>query len=70
MIKIYNNSHQFLTLIDANLANIYTTDALDTGQRTLCFQAPCSEQFLSCLVEENYIETDDYEYVITVLLGL
>ena len=64
MIKIYNNNHQFLTLIDANLTNIYTTDALDTGQRTLCFQAPCSEQFLSCLVEENYIETDDYEYVI------
>ena len=69
MIKVYDTNHQFITLIDANLTNVFTTDALDTGQRTLCFQAPCQEQFLSCLVEENYVKTEDYEYVIKEVKG-
>ena len=64
MLKVYNSNQNFLTLLDANLKDIYTVDTLETGQRTLYFKAPCLEEYLDYLVEENYVETDDYSYVI------
>ena len=64
MLKIYDTSHNFLTLLDTNLNNIYTTDTLSTGQRTLCFEVPCDETYINYIDEENYVETDDYNYII------
>lgn len=64
MIKVYNSNHNFLTLLDATLKNIYTVDTLSTGQRTLYFEVPCLEANLDYLVEENYVETDEYNYII------
>ena len=64
MIKIYNTNHRFLVLLDANINNIYTTDTLSTGQRTLCFQVPCDETYINYIDEENYVETEDYNYII------
>lgn len=64
MIKIYDINHNFLTLLDANLTNIYTTDELSTGQRTLCFDIPCDDIYFNYIDEENYVETEDYSYII------
>lgn len=64
MLKIYNSTHQFLALLDANINNPYTTDTLSTGQRTLCFEVPCEDYYINLIDEENYVETDDYNYII------
>lgn len=64
MIKIYDQSRRYLTLLDDGLNDIYTTDTLGTGQRTLCFSVPCSETYIQYIDEENYVETDDYSYII------
>ncbi len=64
MLKIYDTHHHFLTLLDTNINNIYTTDTLSTGQRTLCFEVPCDETYINYIDEENYVETDDYNYII------
>ena len=64
MLKIYNTRHQFLTLLDQEIKDIYTTDTLETGQRTLSFKIACKEQYFQFLDEENYVETDDYSYII------
>lgn len=69
MIKIYDTAHHYLTLLDANIRNIYTTDTLSTGQRTLCFEVPCDETYINYIDEENYVETDDYSYVIKEIKG-
>lgn len=64
MIKIYDTNHHFLALLDRSLNNIYTTDTLSTGQRALCFEVPCDEAHISLIDEENYVETEDYNYII------
>lgn len=64
MIKLYNTNHQFLMLLDKELNDIHTTDTLETGQRTLSFKVACKEEYFQSLKEENYVETDDYSYVI------
>lgn len=64
MLKIYDINHHFLALLDANINNIYTTDTLSTGQRTLCFEVPCDETYINYIDEENYVETEDYNYII------
>lgn len=64
MLKIYDTQHNFLVLLDQSLNNVYTTDTLETGQRMLCFQVPCTEEYFNYIQEENYVETADYSYVI------
>ena len=64
MLKIYNSHHRFLALLDKGLKEVYTTDSLDTGWRTLCFQVPCNPDYINLLDEENYVETNDYNYII------
>lgn len=64
MIKIYDTNHHYLTLLDTNINNIHTTDTLSTGQRTLCFEVPCDETYIDYIDEENYVETEDYNYII------
>ena len=64
MLKIYNTNRRFLGLLDRDLGDVYTTDTLSTGQRTLCFQVPCNDDYIKYIDEENYVETDDYMYII------
>lgn len=64
MIKVYDSNHTFLSVINDGLRNFYTTDTLETGTRSLCFQVPCAAPYLSLMSEENYIATQDYEFII------
>lgn len=64
MIKIYDTNNHFLSLLDAELRDIFTTDSLKTGQRMLCFQIPCVDEYIEYINEEYYIETEDYRYII------
>lgn len=64
MLKIYDTNHNFLGLLDKDLKNVYTTDMLDMGWRTLHFELPCIPEYLQYLSEENYVETEDYNYII------
>lgn len=68
MMKIYDTQHQFLSYMTESLRNLYTTEILETGTKTLCFQIPCEQYFLSLVREEYYIETEDYEYVVKELI--
>ena len=67
MIRIYDNNHHFLKLLPS-CRNIYTTELLDTGLKTLCFQVPCQNEFFELVQEENYVETADYSYIIKELI--
>lgn len=67
MIKIYDNNYHFLKLL-TSCKNIYTTEILSTGLKTLCFQVPCSDEFFEIIQEENYVETADYSFVIKELI--
>ena len=67
MIKVYDTNHQFLALLDQFCKNIHTIDSLDLGIRELCFYAPCKEEYINILQEENYVETADYNFVIKEL---
>lgn len=67
MIKIYDSNHNFLRLLPS-CRNIYTTEMLSTGLKTLCFQVPCKDEFFEIIQEENYVETADYSYVIKELI--
>lgn len=63
MIKIYDSDYRFLKLL-TSCRNIYTTETLSTGLKTLCFQVPCKDDFLDIIQEENYVETADYSFII------
>ena len=68
MMKIYNSARGFLTLLDRACRNVYTTETLSTGYKTLCFQVPCLPEYINIIQEENYIGTEDYNYVIKEVL--
>ena len=63
MIKVYDSNKNFIALLDS-CRNLHTTETLDTGLKTLCFQVPCLEKYLEIIQEENYVITADAEYVI------
>lgn len=63
MIRVYDTNYEFLNFCDT-YKNIFTTETLNTGLKTLCFQVPCLEHYINLLQEEFYIETEDYDYVI------
>ena len=67
MIRVYDSDYKFLKLLPS-CRNIYTTETLSTGLKTLCFQVPCQDMFLDIIQEENYVETADYSYVIKELI--
>lgn len=67
MIKIYDSNHNFLKLLPS-CKDIYTTEILSTGLKTLCFQVPCKEEFFEIIQEEHYVETADYSYIIKELI--
>ena len=67
MIRIYDSNHHFLKLLPS-CRNIYTTELLSTGLKTLCFQVPCQDEFFEIIQEENYVETADYSYIIKELI--
>lgn len=67
MIKIYNSDYVFLKLL-SSYRNLYTTETLSTGFKTLCFQVPCKDEYIELFQEENYVETIDYVYVIKEII--
>lgn len=67
MIKIYDSDYHFLKLLPS-CRNLYTTETLSTGLKSLCFQVPCQDEFFDIIQEENYVETADYSYVIKELI--
>ena len=64
MIKIYDTNHKFLALLDSFCKEINTIDTLELGIRELVFYAPCREEYINIIQEENYVETADYHYVV------
>ena len=64
MIKIYDTNRNYLCLLDDCIGNIHSTEELSTGQKSLCFTVPCLEQYIDIIQEENYVETEDYMYII------
>ena len=67
MVKIYDSNYKFLKLLPS-CRNLYTTETLSTGLKTLCFQVPCQDEYLELIQEENYVETIDYSFVIKELI--
>lgn len=67
MIKVYDSNYKFLKLLPS-CRNIYTTETLDTGFKTLCFEVPCKDEFFEIIQEENYVETADYSFIIKELI--
>lgn len=63
MLRIYDTEHNFLKLID-RCKNPYVTSTLETGLKELVFGLPLTDEYLSFAAEENYVETDDYSYVV------
>ena len=63
MLKIYDTEHNFLKFVD-NCKNPYVTTELKTGLQSLVFQLPLNDENLAIAAEENYVETEDYNYVI------
>lgn len=63
MLRIYDTEHNFLKLID-KCKNPYVTSTLETGLKELVFGLPLTDEYLSLAAEENYVETDDYSYVV------
>ena len=68
MMKIYDSNHNFLQMIMDGLKDVYTTEVLEVGLKSLHFQVPCLPEYLQLLQEENYVETKDYEYIIKELI--
>lgn len=68
MMKVYDTEHQFLSYLTDHVREIYTTATLEAGTKSLCFQIPCDEEYLSLVREEYYIETEDYEYIVKELV--
>lgn len=69
MFKIYDKNHNFLKMLGDGCRNIYTTETISTGFRTLCFDVPCQEEYINLIDEENYVETADYNYIIKEILA-
>lgn len=67
MIKIYDSNYEFLKLLPS-CRNAYTTETLSTGTKSLCFQVPCQEEYFELIQEENYVETEDYAFVIKEII--
>lgn len=64
MLKIYDADYHYLTLLDKGLKDVCIIDTLATGQRALEFSVPCDMTYLQYITEENYVETNDYSYII------
>ena len=69
MIKIYDSDHNFLKIIDKDYKDLYHTKELDTGFQTLNFKLPCKEEYLLIMDEENYVEEEQYNYIIKEIIS-
>lgn len=64
MLKIYNRNKQFLKLLDEGIKDIKITEDLETGYKSLVFKVPCLEEYFELTQEENYVRTQDYEFIV------
>lgn len=67
MLKLYNDKHQFIRVL-TNLRQLYITDTLARGAKSLYFELPCTDEFTQIIQEEFYIETSDYSFVIKEII--
>lgn len=63
MIKVYDYKKKFLFLLDS-LRDCRIEESLKLGYKNLIFQVPCNKLNLESFIEENYVQTSDYNYVI------
>ena len=63
MFKIYDSDGNYLLEIDYARETKVTKD-LKKGGQYMEFQAPCKDEFIYALMEENYVESIDYRYCI------
>lgn len=63
MFKVYDQNMRFLMLLD-KVGEVTITEDITKGTKNLQFQVPVKEEYLHNLLEENYIESSDYSYVI------
>lgn len=63
MIKIYDSNHNYLCFLES-LKDSYIEEDLTKGWKNFCFKAPQNDYNISVLKEENYVESQDYNYVI------
>ena len=63
MFRVYDTENNFKVLID-KCKDAYTTQLLETGLTTLSFKLPVTSECLSQIAEEDYISTDDAEYIV------
>ena len=68
MIKIYDTNHNFLSLLDS-CKDVYTTETLKTGLKTLNFKVSVNDKHLDIIQEEYYVETADASYVIKEVIN-
>lgn len=61
-LRIYDTEHNFVSFIDSNVKDLCIESELEKGYRTMSFSI--SPDKAEGIVEEGYIQTEDYEYVI------
>lgn len=62
-MRVYDTENNFLMMLDICM-DVRFTETLNKGTKDLRFKVPTLEPYLNVLVEENYIETSDYRFVI------
>lgn len=63
MFKVYDSKHNFLMLLE-HCRDPHTIEQMATGTKNLEFSVPVTDINIAYLVEENYIESFDYSYII------
>lgn len=64
MFKIYDEDYQFKGIIFNGIKNLKYESTLSTGQRTVEFSIPLTEENLELIQEEWFLETNDYAFII------
>ena len=63
MLKIYDTDHNYVASIET-CKDLCITSTLEDGFKTLSFRLPLTDENLSLVAEEYYVEMEDYSYVI------
>lgn len=61
-LRIYDTEHTFVSFIDSDIKDLCIESELEKGYKTMSFSISASKA--NGIMEEGYIQTEDYEYVI------
>ena len=67
MIKIYDTSYSFVSVVDS-YKDMCVKTVLETGTKSLSFKLPMTPEFIGMISEEYYVETADYNYVVKEII--